>query len=39
MRYCTRADIGSAIPENILLQLSNDDSAAEQPNESVILEA
>ena len=36
MRYCTRADIGKAIPELILIQLSNDDPAAEQPNESVI---
>lgn len=39
MRYCTRQDIGQAIPEMTLLQLSNDDSAAEQPNESVIEEA
>lgn len=38
MRYCTRADIGNAIPELTLLQLSNDDPAAEQPNESVIEE-
>lgn len=36
MRYCTRADIGSAIPELILLQLSNDDPAAMEPNEDVI---
>lgn len=36
MRYCTRADIGSAIPEITLIQLSNDDPAAEQPNENVI---
>jgi len=39
MRYCTREDIGQAIPELTLLQLSNDDPAAEQPNESVIEEA
>lgn len=39
MRYCTRQDIGQAIPEVTLLQLSNDDPAAEQPNESVIEEA
>lgn len=39
MRYCTRQDIGQAIPEMTLLQLSNDDPAAEQPNESVIEEA
>ncbi|WP_338807137.1 DUF1320 domain-containing protein [Pseudomonas chlororaphis] len=36
MRYCTRADIGKAIPELTLLQLSNDDPAAMSPNESVI---
>ncbi|NMX60201.1 DUF1320 domain-containing protein [Pseudomonas sp. WS 5079] len=36
MRYCTRADIGSAIPERTLIQLSNDDPAARQPNEAVI---
>ena len=36
MRYCTRADIGSAIPEMTLIQLSNDDPSAMQPNESVI---
>lgn len=36
MRYCTRADIGNAIPEITLTQLSNDDPAAEQPNENVI---
>lgn len=36
MRYCTRADIGNAIPEITLIQLSNDDPAAEQPNENVI---
>ncbi|AIC20207.1 hypothetical protein EY04_15235 [Pseudomonas chlororaphis] len=36
MRYCTRADIGKAIPELILLQLSNDDPAAMEPNEDVI---
>ena len=36
MRYCTRADIGNAIPEIPLIQLSNDDPAAEQPNENVI---
>lgn len=39
MRYCTRHDIGQAIPEMTLLQLSNDDPTAEQPNESVIEEA
>ncbi|PMY40105.1 MULTISPECIES: gp436 family protein [Pseudomonas] len=36
MRYCTRADIGKAIPELTLLQLSNDDPAAMEPNEDVI---
>ncbi|AVO60652.1 gp436 family protein [Pseudomonas chlororaphis] len=36
MRYCTRADIGKAIPELVLLQLSNDDPAAMEPNEDVI---
>lgn len=36
MRYCTRTDIGNAIPEMTLIQLSNDDPAAELPNESVI---
>lgn len=36
MRYCNRTDIGNAIPELTLLQLSNDDPAAQQPNESVI---
>lgn len=36
MRYCTRADIGKAIPELTLLQLSNDDPAAMEPNEGVI---
>ena len=36
MRYCTRADIGNAIPELTLLQLSNDDPSAMLPNESVI---
>ncbi|MEZ1436971.1 gp436 family protein [Pseudomonas sp. SAR267] len=36
MRYCNRLDIGNSIPELTLRQLSNDDPAAEQPNESVI---
>jgi phage gp36-like protein len=36
MRYCTRADIGNAIPELTLIQLSNDDPAARLPNENVI---
>lgn len=36
MRYCTRADLGHAIPQMTLIQLSNDDPAATQPNESVI---
>ena len=36
MHYCTRADIGKAIPELTLIQLSNDDPTAELPNESVI---
>lgn len=36
MRYCTRADIGKAIPELTLTQLSNDDPAAMLPNEEVI---
>lgn len=39
MRYCNRTDIGNAIPELTLVQLSNDDPAAVQPNESVIEEA
>ncbi|KAF1054754.1 MAG: hypothetical protein GAK43_00703 [Stenotrophomonas maltophilia] len=36
MHYCTRADIGRAIPELTLTQLSNDDPTAELPDESVI---
>jgi phage gp36-like protein len=36
MRYCTRADIGNAIPEMTLIQLSNDDPAAMSPNENVV---
>lgn len=36
MRYCTRADVGKAIPEETLRQLSNDDPAAMLPNEEVI---
>lgn len=36
MRYCTRADLGNAIPELTLTQLSNDDPSAEQPSEAVI---
>lgn len=36
MRYCTRNDIGNAIPEMTLIQLSNDDPAAMLPNEGVI---
>ena len=36
MRYCTRADIGNAIPEMTLIQLSNDDPAALSPNDNVI---
>lgn len=36
MRYCTHADIARAIPAVTLLQLSNDDPAAELPDESVI---
>ncbi len=36
MHYCTRADIGKAIPELTLTQLSNDDPTAELPDESVI---
>lgn len=36
MRYCTRADIGKAIPELTLVQLSNDDPAAMLPNEDVV---
>lgn len=36
MRYCTRADIGNAIPEMTLIQLSNDDPAASSPSERVI---
>lgn len=36
MRYCTRADLGNAIPLMTLTQLSNDDPAAMQPDENVI---
>lgn len=36
MHYCTRVDIGKAIPELTLTQLSNDDPTAELPDESVI---
>jgi phage gp36-like protein len=36
MRYCTRADLGNAIPLITLIQLSNDDPAARQPDENVI---
>jgi phage gp36-like protein len=36
MRYCTRADLGNAIPLMTLTQLSNDDASARQPDESVI---
>lgn len=36
MRYCTRNDIGRAIPELTLVQLSNDDPAAQEPDEGVI---
>lgn len=36
MRYCTLADIAKAIPPVTLLQLSNDDPAAELPDEAVI---
>lgn len=36
MRYCNRTDVSNAIPERTLIQLSNDDPAAEAPNESVI---
>lgn len=36
MRYCTRVDVGNAIPEMTLIQLSNDDPAAMSPNENVI---
>lgn len=36
MRYCTHADIARAIPAVTLLQLSNDDPAAELPDEAVI---
>jgi phage gp36-like protein len=36
MRYCTRDDLGNAIPQRTLIQLSNDNPAATQPNESVI---
>ncbi|WP_339079040.1 DUF1320 domain-containing protein [Pseudomonas sp. TMP9] len=36
MHYCTRTDIGKAIPELTLIQLSNDDPTAELPDESVI---
>ena len=39
MRYCSRDDIGRAIPELTLVQLSNDDPAAEQPNDNVIEDA
>jgi phage gp36-like protein len=36
MRYCTRADLGNAIPQMTLTQLSNDDPSARQPDEGVI---
>ncbi|MCX2546572.1 DUF1320 domain-containing protein [Pseudomonas sp. COW5] len=36
MRYCTRADLGNAIPLITLTQLSNDDPAATQPDETVL---
>lgn len=36
MRYCTRADLGNAIPLITLTQLSNDDPAATQPDENVL---
>ncbi|KAE9641958.1 phage protein Gp36 family protein [Pseudomonas sp. PB106] len=36
MRYCTRADLGNAIPLMTLTQLSNDDASAREPDESVI---
>lgn len=36
MRYCSHADLGNAIPRLTLIQLSNDDPAATEPNESVI---
>lgn len=39
MRYCTLADIAKAIPPVTLLQLSNDDPAAQQPDESVLEDA
>jgi phage gp36-like protein len=35
MRYCTRADLGNAIPLITLTQLSNDDPAARQAEELV----
>ncbi|WP_416739231.1 gp436 family protein [Pseudomonas sp. NFX71] len=38
MRYCTRVNITNAIPQLTLIQLSNDDPAAIQPNEVVIEE-
>jgi phage gp36-like protein len=36
MRYCTREDLGDAIPLMTLTQLSNDDPGARQPDEHVI---
>lgn len=36
MRYCTRVDLGNAIPLITLTQLSNDDPAATQPDENVL---
>jgi len=36
MRYCTREDLGNAIPLMTLTQLSNDDPGARQPDEQVI---
>ncbi|HHR0444921.1 TPA: gp436 family protein [Pseudomonas aeruginosa] len=39
MRYCSRGDIGRAIPELALVQLSSDDPAAQQPDEGVIEDA
>ncbi|MCY1404098.1 hypothetical protein D3C76_1274370 [compost metagenome] len=39
MRYCTRADLVQGIPSLTLIQLSNDDPAAQEPSEPVLEEA
>jgi phage gp36-like protein len=39
MRYCSPDDIGKAMPERTLIQLSNDDAAAQTPDVCVIADA